>query len=101
MADQILTPAALIVAIAGGFGAGYLLVAPQIAGGTRSAFLYGFLIARMAAFFGGVFWLGQILANVVDGGQDWPRPVARALVWTAFSVAAGVGVWACLRRRDL
>lgn len=100
---SILSPDSLVVAAVGGFGAGWLVIGNVIRSGLLGIatagprFMAG-AVVLLALSYGGVFWFGQVSADIAHGDPAWVRPAARSLVYALFSVAAGVGVWACLSR---
>lgn len=101
----VVTPAAVIVAVAAGFASGFVLIGEVITGGkygfpAHSAFAYAQLVTRLAIVFVGVFYVGQIVSSIVDGDPSWPRIAARFVLWIVYAFAAGAGVWLAVRRHS-
>lgn len=103
LVTDVLTPAAVIVAGAGGVLVGFVVIAgliqsDRLGTATAAATTFGLLIAVLSAGFGGVFYLGQIASSIADGDSQWPRAAARYALWLVFCLAAGLGTWAGLHR---
>lgn len=98
---QVFTAVNLITGVLGGLLAGYFLVGLVAADPTWVSPLatprrVAVLVASYNVAVGGLFYLGQTVAALMDGDTGWPRLATRFLLWIVFSLALGVGTYARL-----
>lgn len=95
---QVVTLANIIIALIGGALAGYFLVGvvagdPTWVSPVATPKAVGILVGSYSIAIGGLFYLGQTIASLVDGDPGWPRIASRFVVYVVFCLALGAFTW--------
>lgn len=99
----VLTPPAVFIAVVGGGAFGFVLLTELIQSdrygtATANAKTFGAVITVLTVAFGLVFYVGQIIASILTGDDQWPRAAARSVLFFLFCLATGIGTWIGLHR---
>lgn len=102
----VLTTANVVTALLGGVLSGYFLIGAIAADPTwispkATARSVAMLVGTYTIAVGGVFYIGQSVAALVDGDPGWVRIAARYAIWALFGAAMAVGTWARITRNDM